>query len=70
MEVVLKTFIEIGFKQDGGLWYVFVMGKRIGDGSRTRRTAEKRFNWLKSGLQDLIEAIDLVEDKAWKESGK
>ena len=70
MEVVLKTFIEFSIQQDGVLWYVYVMGKRIGDGSRTRRTAAKRQAWLLSGIQDLIEAVDLMEDKAWKESGK
>ena len=70
MEVVLKTTIEIEIRKDGANWYVFVMGKRIGDGTHTRRAARARQAWVMSGIQDLIEAVDMMEDKAWKESGK
>ena len=70
MEVILKTIIPITTAQDDGSWYVYVMGKRIGSGSGTRRAAAKRARWISSGIQDIIEAVGLMEDQAWKESGK
>jgi len=70
MEVVLETTITIDVEQDGGLWYVFVVGKRIGIGSLTRYVAQERASWLADGIQDLVEAADLMHDRAWKEAGK
>ena len=66
----MKTIINITTAQDGGKWYVYLVGKRIGTGTRTRRAAKERQAWLSSGVQDLIEAVGLMGDQAWKESGK
>ena len=66
----METFIDTDVKKEGNLWYVFIMDKRIGDGSHDREAAEALQRWLVSGLQDLTDAVMNILDKAFAETGK
>ena len=69
-EIEVETYIETKVREEDGLFYVFILDRRIGRGSRSREAAEALQRWVVSGLQDLMDVICDILDKAFKETGQ
>lgn len=64
----METDIEIEVNEDGGLFYVYILGKRIGRGASTREIADALARWVRSAAQDWCDIYSDILDKAFKEN--
>jgi hypothetical protein len=70
MEIVMETEVDHDVRKEDGLWYVFVLGRRVGRGARDEHAAQALNRWVGTAMQDLIDVFADVLDKAFKETGK
>ena len=68
-EIEVQTNIETDVREDGGLFYVYILDRRIGRGSHSREASEALQRWVVSGLQDFVDVFADILDKAFKETG-
>lgn len=64
----METDINIEVNEDGGLFYVYILGKRIGHSTTNRAVAEALARWVSSGIQEWVDIYSDILDKAFKEN--
>ncbi len=64
----METDIDIEVNEDGGLFYVYILGKRIGRGASTRAIADALARWVRSGIQEWCDINPIILDKAFGEN--
>ena len=65
--IVLETQIEHDVRKEDGLWYVFILDRRVGRGSRDKHAAEALNRWVGTALQDMMDVFADILDRAWSE---
>ena len=66
-EITMETDIEHSVREEDGLWYVFILDRRVGRGARDKHAAEALNRWVSSAMQDIVDAFADIVEKAWKE---
>jgi hypothetical protein len=67
MEIVMETEVDHDVRKEDKLWYVFVMDRRVGRGTRDKHAAEALDRWVGTALQDLVDVAADALEAAWKE---
>jgi hypothetical protein len=67
MELQMETEIDHDVREEGGLWYVFILDRRVGRGAVDKHAAEALNRWVGTAMQDIVDVFADVLDKAWKE---
>ena len=63
----METEIEHNVRKTDGLWYVYILDRPIGRGTRDKHAAEALNRWIGTAMQDIVDVFSDVLDKAWKE---
>ena len=63
----METEIDHSIRKEDGLWYVIILDRRVGRGTRDEHVAEALNRWVGSALQDITDVFADILEKAWKE---
>ena len=66
----METMVHFDVEETNGVYYINILGSRIGKGFKDKNVAGVVLRWLNGALQDLIDVYSKIVDKAFKESEK